>query len=559
MERRIFILLSFALFVSALLAALFWVFRVSFGLYPLLDGTTITTRHIENFVNHPLFMDASLLSALSALVSTALSLVLSFALFATLSRSRALQRVMRFLAPVLAVPHALLAMAMIVLMAPTGWLVRWFWWLSSTPDLPPQFNFAPDSWGIGMVIVLVIKETAFLLLILLGHLENDFFARQFTIARSLGYAPIAAWCKVLVPQLYPRIRLPVLAVLIYSASTVEVPLITNSFHAPTLAVIIFRYFQHADLHMLFLAAAGSLILLLLCLGLIVFWLCAEKVICFALRFWVSDGGRCFVEKFCPVVVLVCYSLMLMMVGLGFVALLLHGLSFRWAFPDILPESGLFSRPDLWWGRGLLQGVGSSITIAVLSSLLALALSVVSLLSVATSLYRVLGAMVYLPMLLPQIATMMGVQLLLLQWGLSGNLAVVVFLHTLFVLPYTFISLAGAVRSFDQRYILLARSFGLGWWQRLIRVIVPMLLRPLMIAFAVGFAVSQAQFLTTLLASGGRTETVMTYFMLVAAGGNMREIAQVGLVLVLLVAVPFWLSVWVPAFVFRSRRGMRLQD
>lgn len=65
----------------------------------------------------------------------------------------------------------------------------------------------------------------------------------------------------------------------------------------------------------------------------------------------------------------------------------------------------------------------------------------------------------------------------------------------------------------------------------------------------------AQYLATLLTSKGRIETVMTQFMHSVAGGNDREIAQVGLILLLLVAVPFWCALGLPNLFFRYRRGM----
>ena len=58
----------------------------------------------------------------------------------------------------------------------------------------------------------------------------------------------------------------------------------------------------------------------------------------------------------------------------------------------------------------------------------------------------------------------------------------------------------------------------------------MLLRPLLIAMAVGFAVSVAQFLPTLFAGGGRLATLATETLSLAGGGDRRIIGVFGFAL-----------------------------
>ena len=55
------------------------------------------------------------------------------------------------------------------------------------------------------------------------------------IARSLGYGPMAAWLKVILPQLYPLIRLPIYAVLAYGLSVVDMALILGPSTPPPFA------------------------------------------------------------------------------------------------------------------------------------------------------------------------------------------------------------------------------------------------------------------------------------------------------------------------------------
>src|SRR3546814_8869083 len=69
-------------------------------------------------------------------------------------------------------------------------------------------------------------------------------------------------------------------------------------------------------------------------------------------------------------------------------------------------------------------------------------------------------------------------------------------HLLFVLPYVFLTLGDPFRALDARYARTALCLGARpnrvFWQ----VKLPMLLRPVLLALAVGFAVSVTQYLPT---------------------------------------------------------------
>ena len=62
-------------------------------------------------------------------------------------------------------------------------------------------------------------------MVALAALPQTEAARSLAVARTLGYGRIAGWLKLVLPRLYPQIRLPVFAVLAYSVSTVEVAMI----------------------------------------------------------------------------------------------------------------------------------------------------------------------------------------------------------------------------------------------------------------------------------------------------------------------------------------------
>jgi putative thiamine transport system permease protein len=89
-----------------------------------------------------------------------------------------------------------------------------------------------------------------------------------------------------------------------------------------------------------------------------------------------------------------------------------------------------------------------------------------------------------------------------------------------------------------------------------KVRLPMLLRPVLTAAAVGFSVSVGQYLATLLIGGGRVATLTTEAVALASGGDRRAIGVYGLMQTGAALILFALALIVPAIVWRNRKGLR---
>jgi putative thiamine transport system permease protein len=81
------------------------------------------------------------------------------------------------------------------------------------------------------------------------------------------------------------------------------------------------------------------------------------------------------------------------------------------------------------------------------------------------------------------------------------------------------------------------------------------MRPVLIAAALGFAVSIALYLPTLLIGGGRWPTVTTEAVALASGGDPRLIGATALLQAALPFLGFAVAALVPALLFRNRRAM----
>ena len=243
-------------------------------------------------------------------------------------------------------------------------------------------------------------------------------------------------------------------------------------------------------------------------------------------------------------------------GLGLLAL--WSVAGYWAFPDALPRVLTL---DVWMHQMPVLGRPLAITIAVglVATLCAVVITLACLEFETRTGVRVKGKalmILYLPLIVPQASFVFGLQLSFLWAGLDASFAALVLAHLVFVLPYVMLSLTEPWHATDPRYARAAHSMGasqnLVFW----RIRAPMALAPILVAAAVGFAVSIGQYLPTLLIGAGRWPTVTTEAVALASGGDRRVIGVFAFVQMGLPFVGFLLATLVPAIAFARRRDMR---
>ena len=136
-----------------------------------------------------------------------------------------------------------------------------------------------------------MKEVPYLVLMIAGALNQVPAREHLAVARALGYSRAEAWVKVVLPQVYPQIRLPVYAVIAFSLSVVDVALILGPTNPPTLAVLAVRWFTDADIGFYYQAAAAATLLLALVAVVVAAWYGMERVAIGAGRRWIARGRR----------------------------------------------------------------------------------------------------------------------------------------------------------------------------------------------------------------------------------------------------------------------------
>ncbi|NNG05654.1 MAG: ABC transporter permease [Inquilinus sp.] len=550
--------LTLALFLAPIGLGLIGTWAPAIGYLPALGGTALSLDPWRQLAAAPGLAGAVRLTLVTGFLSTALALALAFSLLAAWHGRPAFDRFRRLLGPLLAMPHAALAIGLAFLLSPSGWLARIVSPWATGWQRPPDLLLVQDPHGLALTLGLVLKEAPFLLLMGLAALNQIDAGRSVALARTAGYGPTMAWAKTVLPRLYPLVRLPVYAVLAYSLSVVDMAMILGPATPPPLAPLVLRWFDDPDLGHRFMAAAGACLQFALVAGAIAAWHGVERLVARLARPWLSAGGRGGGGALLRLVSGTAGTAAIAAAGLSVAALALWSLARRWRFPDALP--GEWSLGN--WMRsvdGLAPPAVTTLSVGLAATLIALALAVGCLEYERRAGIRPTTRalwLLYTPLLVPQIAFLFGIQVFLVAVRLDGSWLALTWSHLLFVLPYVFLSLADPWRRLDERYRRIGACLGAGPARVFWRITVPMLLRPILVAGAVGFSVSVAQYLPTLFAGAGRLSSLTTEAVGLAAGADRRVAAVFAFAQMALPSLGFMIALAVPAMLYRHRRGLQ---
>ncbi|HSF65043.1 MAG TPA: ABC transporter permease subunit [Paracoccaceae bacterium] len=537
-----------------MLAGLVQTLRAAFGILPALGQTDAGLAPWAALAAQPGFWTSLRLTLVTGIGSTLLALVLAAGGVA-LIYGRAGQGA-RWLAPFLAAPHVALAIGLAFLLAPSGWIARGVAPVAGW-ERPPDLASVNDPWGGALILGLLVKEVPFLMLVLLSAL-GQLPVRQWQAAgRALGYGRGAVWLRVILPRAYALIRLPVFVVLAFALTVVDVAIVLGPSNPPTLAVAVMRMYADPDARMILPASAGAAALGLIVAGAIALWWGAERAVASLGRAWLRRGGRGGAAGALLAATGSVVPVLMALGALAMTALVIWSVAWRWPWPHVVPESlslRAWTSPGQGWGRAL----AATVWLAVASTLLSLTLAIAWLEGEdrgRRTRARWATALIYLPLLVPQIAVLYGLQVIFLQGGIGAGMAAVLWAQVIFVFPYVMLALSDPWRAMDKRMIHAAAALGARPLRRLVAVKLPLMLRPILTAGAIGVAVSVAQYLPTLFMGAGRVATLTTEAVTLSSGSDRRILGVYAVLQAALPSAAYALALALPALVWRHRRGM----
>ena len=198
--------------------------------------------------------------------------------------------------------------------------------------------------------------------------------------------------------------------------------------------------------------------------------------------------------------------------LPMVVVLIWSVTGRWPWPLMLPESySLRTVKELFFGSASLpkllkSSISLALTVAVLGTVIGI------LTARATELYRFRGkALVYMgsffPLLVPGTVFAMGIQITLMNLGVSDTLSGVILVHLIAAVPYCITIMTDVTAAVGDRLEQQAMVLGASPMRSFFEVTLPGLLPGILSSMSMGFILSYSQYFTTLMVGGGRVKTI----------------------------------------------------
>ncbi|PSV55173.1 MULTISPECIES: ABC transporter permease [unclassified Photobacterium] len=446
----------------------------------------------------------------------------TFAIIQTCWGTRLWQRIESALSPLLAIPHVAFAIGFAFLFAPTGMGVRLLYSVLpanlSTHAVSETALLINDPYGLGLIVMLALKETPFLVLMSIPVLQQLNIEQTQKVSTSLGYNRAQTWLKCIFPQWLPKMRFPLFAIVAYGVSVVDVAQIIGPTNPPTFAVLVWQWFIDPNLQLMPRAAAGAIMLFVIGTILLGITVAIEWLLTQFFKQWQWSGRYGFALPGKSL-----FTLLLALTALIIPILSLWSVALRWRFPDVLPSRYSLRFWQLEWSH-ILSTINISVVIALISASLGLCFAIAAHEYRIKHKWHIPNYIIAIPMLIPQLSLLFGLQVLTLFSSLNTYLLWVCWAHLFFVFPYVYLALDGPYRSYDQRLTQIGLSLGKTPFQVWLKIKLPQLSSAFIFAWVIGISVSLAQYLPTLMLGAGRISTLTTEAVTLASGSDRRVTA-----------------------------------
>lgn len=223
----------------------------------------------------------------------------------------------------------------------------------------------------------------------------------------------------------------------------------------------------------------------------------------------------------------------------FAIILMWSFSFRWAFPNLLPEWSLRAWEYVFDQGAITDALVNSIVVSSIVTVLTLLLGFSAGKALGTRNFRgklAVEMLILLPALVPVISAVMGMRGIFTWFGLTGTFIGVVMAQTVFALPYMVFGLSSAFKNYDLEYEEVASTLGANRWNILMEVTIPTIFPALVVSCLFAFVVSWSQYLLTIMIGGTAVETLPIELFALMGSGEYGIASAVSIVFVLPVLV-----------------------
>ena len=544
-----FIKSLFILFALIIITPIFFgfigFFLPSFGYFPVLDKYDFNLSYFIISFEMPGILKSILLSFFTGFCSTILALFFSQLILSYFFNTKTYNYLKYFISPFLALPHITMAVGIIFLFSPSGLFFRLISpWLTGF-ERPPNFFIIPDEYGFFLILGLVLKEIPFFILISLSALEQLPTTKIFKIGKTLQHSSFSIWAMIIFPLIYKKIRLVIFIVIAFSASVIDMSLLLAPSTPSTLSIRALKAYQSAEFDSIFIASNLALIQLLVIIVLMVCWVFLEKIVqqkhFFLITLNFLSRKKPFFKNILYFTSLILFSFSI----LGIACAFLWSVGQNWYFPQFFPGSLSIDNILVFFKQNK-DIVFVSIYISLIVSLLSLLIIViwVELTEVLNFKHFYFEWFFFLPLFIPEISFLIGLQSFLIIFNFNSFFIPLIVTELLYIMPYSFIILAPALREIKKDYIKVGSSLGKSRFERLIYIKVPLIIPSIFTAFAIGMIVSLSLYTPVYFIGAGRI-TTLTVEALNLALSNSRQ--DLGVATVFQVLIPILILLIVAYF------------
>ena len=550
MTQRLIILF---IIILPIFAGLFFSIIPAFGFFPQFGITNFSLESFKNFYNEPGIIFSISKSLFIGIVSTVISWWITMLLLGNFYKQKFFKIINNLLLPVLTIPHASMAIGLLFLFQPSGFIMRLI-----SPEISgwqfPQNEITLGNDTFIIIITLIVKEVPFLLLISLSALTQFNADEKISISRSFGYSKMQSWFYIIQPEIFKLIKIPIFVVLVFSTTVVDVVAVISTSTIHPLALKVFLWSKEPFIDSKYNASVGMLVLIIISILSCFIFLISQKLFSKLIKSYLINFGFSKNKKRVFIIhnifiTYISFSILFLVTG-SFLLLIIWSFTENWFFPDNFPTSITI----YYWENFTINNfhlLKNTLIVGVASSILSVIISIIWLENNSKIINNNLENVFYIPLLLPQASFLFGVKYIFYKLGISGTYFGIICSHIIFVFPYVFLCLASFWRSFDQNFIYFSRSLGNRYWYTFFKIKVSILSVPLFISLSVGFLISNSLYLPTAFISEGKILTLTTEFVSFATGNSRQILGVTATIQMLLPTIIFVLAGYI--YLIKSRK------
>ena len=220
--------------------------------------------------------------------------------------------------------------------------------------------------------------------------------------------------------------------------------------------------------------------------------------------------------------------------LPFISIILWSIGKNWAWPDLLPARWSFQawRYLLANHGNMLEAVFNSFLMAAIVTVVVTIISIPAAKTLALDQFRgkrLVEILIFLPIIVPPIAVVMGVHHIFIKAGIADTFIGVVLAHLIPTTPYMVRVLKTVYAVVGDKMEEQSRALGASGWQTFRYITFPMIVPGIITGGVLVFLISLSQYLLTFLIGGGRIVTLPLVLLPYVNSGNRPLAAVLSLV------------------------------